>query len=82
MEELKKMAKSKLSYKRNVTDQLSVKGVLSEDATEITYVDENDDEQSVKISDLLSVFADKDIDFTVSLKKNEDLELPVDTNEE
>ena len=75
------MAKSKLSYKRNVTDQLSVKGVLSEDATEITYVDENDDEQSVKISDLLSVFADKDIDFTVSLKKNEDLELPVDTNE-
>ncbi len=76
------MAKSKLSYKRNVTDQLSVKGVLSEDATEITYVDENDDEQSVKISDLLSVFADKDIDFTVSLKKNEDLELPADTNEE
>ena len=76
------MAKSKLSYKRNVTAQLSVKGVLSEDATEITYVDENDDEQSVKISDLLSVFADKDIDFTVSLKKNEDLELPVDTNEE
>lgn len=76
------MAKSKLSYKRNVTDQLSVKGVLSEDATEITYVDENDDEQSVKISDLLSVFADKYIDFTVSLKKNEDLELPVDTNEE
>lgn len=76
------MAKSKLSYKRNVTDQLSVKGVLSEDATEITYVDENDDEQSVKISDLLSVFADKNIDFTVSLKKNEDLELPVDTNEE
>ena len=75
------MAKSKLSYKRNVTDQLSVKGVLSEDATEITYVDENDDEQSVKISDLLSVFADKDIDFTVSLKKNEDLELPVDTDE-
>lgn len=76
------MAKSKLSYKRNVTDQLSVKGVLSEDATEITYVDENDDEQSVKISDLLSVFADKDIDFTVSLKKNEDLKLPVDTDEE
>lgn len=76
------MAKSKLSYKGNVTDQLSVKGVLSEDATEITYVDENDDEQSVKISDLLSVFADKDIDFTVSLKKNEDLELPVDTDEE
>jgi len=76
------MAKSKLSYKRNVTDQLSVKGVLSEDATEISYIDENDNEQTVKISDLLSVFTDKDIDFSVSLKKNEDLELPVDTDEE
>lgn len=76
------MAKSKLSYKRNVTDQLSVKGILSEDATEISYIDENDNEQTVKISDLLSVFADKDIDFSVSLKKNEDLELPVDTDEE
>lgn len=76
------MAKSKLTYKRNVTDQLSVKGILSEDATEISYIDENDNEQTVKISDLLSVFADKDIDFSVSLKKNEDLELPVDTDEE
>lgn len=75
------MAKSKLTYKRNVTDQLSVKGVLSEDATEISYIDENDNEQTVKISDLLSVFTDKDIDFSVSLKKNEDLELPVDTDE-
>lgn len=76
------MAKSKLTYKRNVTDQLSVKGILSEDATEISYIDENDNEQTVKISDLLAVFADKDIDFSVSLKKNEDLELPVDTDEE
>ena len=76
------MAKSKLTYKRNVTDQLSVKGILSEDATEISYIDENDNEQTVKISDLLSVFADKDIDFSVSLKKNEDLEFPVDTDEE
>ena len=36
------LAKSKLSFKRNITDKLSVKGVLSEDGTFITYIDEND----------------------------------------
>lgn len=42
------MAKSKLTFKRNITDKLSVKGVLSEDGTYITYTDENDVEQDVK----------------------------------
>ena len=50
------MAKSKLQFKRNIVDKLSVKGVLSEDGTFITYTDENDVEQEVKISDLLNVF--------------------------
>ena len=36
------MSRSKLSFKRNITDKLSVKGVLSEDGTYITYTDEND----------------------------------------
>lgn len=48
------MSKSKLQFKRNVTDKLSVKGLLSEDGTFITYTDENDAEQDVKISDLLN----------------------------
>lgn len=67
------MAKSKLQFKRNITDQLSVKGILSEDGTFITYKDENDIEQEAKISDLLNAFKNQEINFSVSLKSDEDL---------
>lgn len=69
------MAKSKLQFKRNITDKLSVKGVLSEDGTFITYTDENDAEQDVKVSDLLKAFINQPIEFGVSLKSDEDLDL-------
>lgn len=76
------MAKSKLSFKRNITDKLSVKGVLSEDGTYITYTDENDSEQDVKVSDLLKVFINQPIEFGVSLKSDEDLDLVTSEDEE
>ena len=69
------MAKSKLQIKRNITDQLSVKGILSEDGTFVTYKDENDIEQEVKISDLLNAFKNQEINFSVSLKSDEDLDV-------
>lgn len=69
------MAKSKLSFKRNIVDKLSVKGILSEDGTFITYTDENDIEQDVKVSDLLKAFINQPIEFGVSLKSDEDLDL-------
>ena len=69
------MAKSKLTFKRNITDKLSVKGILSEDGTYITYSDENDVEQDVKVSDLLKAFINQPIEFGVSLKSDEDLDL-------
>ncbi len=69
------MAKSKLSFKRNITDKLSVKGVLSENGTYITYTDENDNEQDVKVSDLLKAFINQPIEFGISLKSDEDLDL-------
>lgn len=69
------MAKSKLSFKRNIVDKLSVKGILSEDGTFITYTDENDTEQDVKISDLLKAFINQPIEFGVSLKSDEGLDL-------
>lgn len=75
------MAKSKLSFKRNITDKLSVKGVLSEDGTFITYTDENDTEQDVKISDLLKAFINQPIEFGVSLKSDEDLDLVTSEDE-
>lgn len=67
------MAKSKLQFKRNITNQLTVKGILSEDGTFVTYKDENDIEQEVKISDLLNAFKNQEINFSVSLKSDEDL---------
>lgn len=75
------LAKSKLQFKRNITDQLSVKGILSEDGTFITYKDENDIEQEVKISDLLNAFKNQEINFSVSLKSDEDLDVIASENE-
>lgn len=66
---------SKLTYKRTTTDKISVKGVLSADGTEIAYVYDNKNEQTVNIADLLAPFLDKPIDFSVSLKLEEDLDL-------
>ena len=75
------LAKSKLQFKRNITDQLSVKGILSEDGTFVTYKDENDIEQEVKISDLLNAFKNQEINFSVSLKSDEDLDVIASENE-
>lgn len=66
---------SKLTYKRTTTDKITVKGVLSTDGTYIAYEDENKDTQEVKIADLLKGFADCLIDFSVSLKAEEELDL-------
>lgn len=72
------MAANKLKFTRTTTDKLTVKGgVLSEDYTTITYTDENDMEQEVKVSDLLSSFKDQVIDFSIALKTDEDLDVPV-----
>lgn len=74
--------KSKLQFKRSTTDKLSVKGILSEDGTFITYIDENDVEQDVKVSDLLKAFINQPIEFGVSLKSDEDLDLITSEDEE
>lgn len=73
------MGKSKLQFKRNITDKLSVKGVLSEDGTTITYTDKNNTDQDVKVSDLLNVFKNQPIEFNVQLKSDEELDvIPAD----
>lgn len=69
------MSKSKLNFMRNIVNKLSVKGVLSEDGSYITYSDENDIEQDVKISDLLNSFKNQFVEFGVQLKESEDLDI-------
>ena len=70
---IKNMAASKLKKTRTITDKITVKGHLSADGTVIEYTDENDLVQRVEVAELLSVFKDNDIDFSVSLKTEEDL---------
>ena len=73
------MANSKLRFTRTTTDKLTIKaGTLSEDCTTITYEDENDSEQDIKISDILTAFKNQVIDFTVALKTDEELDVPSD----
>ena len=74
-----KMAASKLKFTRTTTDKLTVKaGTLSEDCTTITYTDENDMEQEIKVADLLTSFKNQVIDFAVALKTDEELDVPSD----
>lgn len=75
------MGKSKLSFKRNITDKLSVKGLLSEDCTTVTYTDEANAEQDIKVTDLLAAFKNCVIEFGVSLKNDEDLEVVTSDDE-
>lgn len=70
------MAASKLKFTRTTTDKLTIKaGTLSENCTTITYTDENDMEQEVKVADLLAAFKNQVIDFTIALKTDEDLDV-------
>lgn len=74
---------SKLQFKRSTTDKLSVKGSLSEDGTVITYTDENENVNDIKVSDLLNAFKNQDIELSVQLKCSEDLDIvPVDEDME
>ena len=73
------MAASKLKFTRTITDKLTIKsGILSEDCSCITYVDENDVAQEIKVTDLLASFKNQVIDFTVALKTDEELNVPYD----
>lgn len=67
------MAKSQLSKIRTITDKVSVKGILSEDGTTITYTDENKIEQEITVADCLNIFKGKPIDFSVSIKSEDDI---------
>lgn len=67
------LAKSQLSKTRTITDRVSVKGMLSEDGTTITYTDENKIEQEITVADCLNIFKGKPIDFSVSIKSEDDI---------
>ena len=69
------MAKSNLTFRRNTTDKLTVKGTMSDDCKTITYTDEYDEEQTMEVSDLMHAFKGEEVTMSVALKTDEDLEL-------
>ena len=69
------MAKSNLTFRRNTTDKLTVKGIMSDDCKTITYTDEYDEERTMELSDLMHAFKGQEVTMSVALKTDEDLEL-------
>lgn len=74
------MAKN-LSYKRTTTEKISIKGILNEDATEITYTD-GEIERTVAIKDYLNRFAGGYIEVSLQNKSEQDLEYTLINDEE
>lgn len=65
------MAKN-LTYKKTTTEKVTIKGVLSNDATTITYV-EDKLEKTVTLQDYLDKFASMAVEFSIGCKSDEDL---------
>lgn len=64
---------SQLKKTRTIVDKVSVKGMLSEDGTTITYTDENKNKQNIAVAECLNIFKGKPIDFSVSIKSEDEL---------
>ena len=68
---------NQLKKTRTITDKVSVKGILSEDGTVITYMNDKD-EKEITIAECLKNFLGKPIDFSISIKSEDELPDEVD----
>lgn len=66
------MAKN-LTYTRKTVESVNIKGILNNEGTEITYIDEDKVEQIISVSDLLGKFCAQAINFSVKVQSEEDL---------
>ena len=70
---------NQLKKTRTITDKVSVKGILSDDGTVITYMNDKTEEE-ITITECLKVFLGKPVDFSISVKSED--ELPEEDNEQ
>lgn len=68
------MAKQ-LSYKRQVVEQITIKGIMNDEANTITYLNEDKEECTVSVQTLLDKFASQGVSLTIKTQTDEDLEL-------
>ena len=69
-----------LRYSKQTTERISIKGILNEDATEITY-SENYEALTVTVQDLLDKFAGDRINLIILTEDNEELPVKEDASE-
>lgn len=63
---------NQLKKTRTITDKVSVKGVLSDDGTVITYMNDKAKEE-ITIAECLKAFLGKPVDFSISIKSEDEL---------
>lgn len=61
-------------YIKTTTNKITVKGMLSEDCSFITFISDDKEEETVTLEKCLAPFAGKEIVFSMSDKFDEDLE--------
>ena len=68
------MAKQ-LSYKKTTTESVTAKGVLNDDATTITYLNEDKDEVTIPVHTLMDKFASMGVSLSIKTQTDEELEI-------
>ena len=68
------MAKQ-LSYKKTTTESVTAKGVLNDDATTITYLNEDKDEVTIPVQTLLDKFASLGVSISIKSQTDEELQI-------
>ena len=68
------MAKQ-LSYKKVTTETITVKGVLNDDATTITYMNEDKEEITIPVQTLMDKFASMGVSLSIKTQTDEELEI-------
>lgn len=63
---------NQLKKTRTITDKVSVKGILSDDGTVITYMNDKTEEE-IMITKCLKAFLGKPVDFSISIKSEDEL---------
>ena len=71
------MAKQ-FAYKKTITESMTVKGIVNEDATTITFLNDEKDEVTVEIQELLDKFASQTVSLSIKTQSDEELDLEDD----
>ena len=68
------MAKQ-LSYKRSVSEAITIKGAMDAEAKTITYLNEDKNEVTIPVQTLLDKFASQGVSLTIKTQTDEELDL-------